>query len=162
MCIRDRILWDRLFGSFIDEDAAEPCVYGTRSPLRRFNPLWANLQVYADLALDSWRARRWGDKLRVWLKPPGWRPDDVAAGWPKPAFDLAALRRFDPPLTRNAQVAAAALFGVVLVGTSQLLWHAHRLPLAQQAGAAALLVLLLWLIGAITQPRAARHGPATS
>jgi sterol desaturase/sphingolipid hydroxylase (fatty acid hydroxylase superfamily) len=63
------IVWDRLFGTFIEEDAAEPCVYGTRAPLRSFNPLWANLQVYRDLAQDSWRARAWGDKLRVWLKP---------------------------------------------------------------------------------------------
>jgi sterol desaturase/sphingolipid hydroxylase (fatty acid hydroxylase superfamily) len=156
------IVWDRLFGSFIEEDAGEPCVYGTRSPLRSFNPLWANLQVYADLVQDSWRARAWGDKLRVWFKPPGWRPADVAARWPKPAFDLAAVQRFDPPLSRAAQVAAAALFGVVLLGTSQLLWNAHRLPLAQQAGGAALLVLLLWLIGVITQPRAAGHGLATS
>ena len=29
------------------------CVYGTRAPLRSWNPLWANLQVYADLARDA-------------------------------------------------------------------------------------------------------------
>ena len=65
------VLWDRLFGTFQDEDARQPCVYGTRSPLRSWNPLWANLQVYSDLALDSGRARSWADKLRVWFKPPG-------------------------------------------------------------------------------------------
>ena len=35
------IVWDRLFGTFEEEDDAEPCVYGTRSPLRSWNPLWA-------------------------------------------------------------------------------------------------------------------------
>ena len=51
------IVWDRLFGTFAEEDDAEPCVYGTRAPLRSWNPVWANLQVYRDLWLDSWRAR---------------------------------------------------------------------------------------------------------
>jgi sterol desaturase/sphingolipid hydroxylase (fatty acid hydroxylase superfamily) len=60
------IVWDRLFGSFEEEDASEPCVYGTRSPLRSWNPIVANLQVYRELVLDSWRAGSWTDKLRVW------------------------------------------------------------------------------------------------
>ncbi|MBK7516529.1 MAG: sterol desaturase family protein [Betaproteobacteria bacterium] len=151
------IVWDRLFGSFVEEDDAEPCVYGTRSPLRSWNPVWANLQVYRDLVLDSWRARSWADKLRVWLKPPGWRPADVAARWPKPAFDIAAVRRYDPPVSPAASVAAAALFLAVLGGTSAFLWLAHELSLAQQAAAVLALVAALWLIGALTQPRR-EHG----
>ena len=151
------IVWDRLFGSFVEEDDAEPCVYGTRSPLRSWNPVWANLQVYRDLALDSWRARSWADKLRVWLMPPGWRPADVAARWPKPAFDIAAVRRYDPPVSPAASVAAAALFLAVLGGTSAFLWLAHELSLAQQAAVVLALVAALWLIGALMQPRR-EHG----
>ena len=86
------MLWDHLFGTFEPEDPKEPCVYGTRSPLRSWDPLWANGEVYWALLKDSWRTRAWADKLRVWLKPPGWRPADVAAGWPKPAFELAQDR----------------------------------------------------------------------
>jgi sterol desaturase/sphingolipid hydroxylase (fatty acid hydroxylase superfamily) len=153
------VVWDRLFGTFVEEDDAEPCVYGTRSPLRSWNPLWANLQVYRDLVLDSWRARSWADKLRVWLKPPGWRPADVAARWPRPAFDIAAVQRFDPPVSPAASVAAAVLFLAVLGGTSAFLWVAHELSLAQQAAAVLALVAALWLIGALTQPRR-EHGKA--
>ena len=128
-------------------------MYGTRAPLRSFDPVWANLQVYKDLVLDSWRARSWADKLRVWVAPPGWRPADVAARWPKPAFDLAAMRRFDPPAPRGALWMAALLFGAVLGLTSAFLWFAHTLTLPQQAGGAAGIVALLWLIGRLTQPR---------
>ena len=154
------IVWDRLFGTFVEEDDAEPCVYGTRSPLRSWNPLWANLQVYRDLALDAWRARSWADKLRVWLAPPGWRPADVAARWPKPAFDITAVQRYDPPLGAGAAAAATVLFLVVLGGTSAFLWHAHRMTTVQQAAAMAALVAALWLIGALTQPR--RSGAAST
>ena len=154
------IVWDRLFGSFKEEDDTEPCVYGTRSPLRSWNPLWANLQVYKDLVLDAWRTQSWADKLRVWIKPPGWRPADVAARWPKPAFDAKALRVYDPAISRGAAWAAALLFLAVLNVTSAFLWFAHRLSLSEQLLGAAAIVLLLGLIGALTQPR--RAAPATA
>jgi sterol desaturase/sphingolipid hydroxylase (fatty acid hydroxylase superfamily) len=155
------IVWDRLFGTFEDEDDAEPCVYGTRAPLRSWNPIRANLQIYRELALDSLRARAWGDKLRVWLKPPGWRPADVAARWPKPAFDIRSVQRFDPPLPRAAGWAAAGLFALAVAGLSALLWHAHLLGWAEKLAGGVALVALLWLIGAITQPRAAVAQPSS-
>jgi len=149
------IVWDRLFGTFIEEDDTEACVYGTRSPLRSWNPLWANLQVYRELALDSWRAASWGDKLRVWLKPPGWRPADVAARWPKPAFDIRAVQRFDPPLPSRAALAASALFVLLLAATALLLWHAHLLSGTLMWGGAAAIVAGLWGVGALCTPRPA-------
>jgi sterol desaturase/sphingolipid hydroxylase (fatty acid hydroxylase superfamily) len=145
------ILWDRLFGTYATEDDAEPIVYGTRAPLRSFNPLWANLQVYAGLLADSWRARSWADKLRVWLKPPGWRPADVARRWPKPAFEIGAVQRHDPPLPRGRALLAATLFGAVLCATSAFLWQAHRLSTGQQLAGTAAVVLMLWLIGRVTR-----------
>jgi sterol desaturase/sphingolipid hydroxylase (fatty acid hydroxylase superfamily) len=156
------IVWDRLFGTFVEENDADPVVYGTRAPLRSFNPLWANLQVYRELALDSWRTRSWADKLRVWLAPPGWRPADVAARWPKPAFDIATVQRFDPPLAPRAAVLAVALFVATLAGLGLFLWYVHRLSLGEQLAGSVALVAALWAIGALTQPRgAAQPGPDT-
>ncbi len=145
------IVWDRLFGSFEPEDDAEPCVYGTRGPLRSWNPLWANLHNYVDLAQDSWRARSWADKWRVWFKHPGWRPADVAQRWPKPAFDLARVERFDPPMTRGAQWLAVALFLAVLGATTLFLWFAHRLTLIEQATAAVAIFAALWGVGRVCE-----------
>jgi len=156
------IVWDRLFGTFEPEHDAEPCVYGTRSPLRSWNPVLANLQVYAELAKDSWRAAALADKLRVWFKPPGWRPADVAARWPKPAFDIAALQRFDPPLARGAAWLATLLFGALLAATAALLWQAHRLDTAALALGAALVVGGLCAVAAICTPRTAPQAAATA
>ena len=148
------IVWDRLFGSFAPEDDDQPCVYGTRGPLRSWNPLRANLQYYAELAQDSWRATAWADKLRVWFKHPGWRPADVAARWPKAAFDISTVQRFDPPLRPGTGVLALVLFGVLLTGTALLLWNAHRLDTLQLAAGAATIVAGLWGVGALCSPRA--------
>ena len=43
------ILWDRLFGTYQEEDDNEPVVFGVTTPLASWNPLWANLQFYSQL-----------------------------------------------------------------------------------------------------------------
>jgi sterol desaturase/sphingolipid hydroxylase (fatty acid hydroxylase superfamily) len=150
------IVWDRLFGTYCEEADDEPCVYGTRAPLRSWNPLWANVQVYRALWLDSWRTRRWADKLRVWFKPPGWRPADVAAQWPSPSFDLRQVQRFDPPLAGRRARLAAALFLLALTGAVMFLWRVHQLGLGPRLAAASVIVLLLCAMGWLShRPQAA-------
>ena len=141
------IVWDRLFGTYREEDLAERCIYGTRSPLRSWNPVRANLQVYADLARDSARAHRWRDKLRVWFAPPGWRPADVAAAWPKARFAIDAVERFDPPLAPTRGVLALALFAALLGATTWLLWNAHAMAFAEKAVFAIAIVAALCAVG---------------
>jgi sterol desaturase/sphingolipid hydroxylase (fatty acid hydroxylase superfamily) len=144
------LVWDRLFGSHRPEDDAEPCVYGSRSPLRSWDPLWANLQVYADLWQDSRHTRRWADKWRVWWAPPGWRPADVSARFPRPTFDLQRVQRHDPPLPWRAGAVAATLFVALLGATSAFLWHAHHMAWWQQVVGAVFITGGLWCVGRLT------------
>jgi alkylglycerol monooxygenase len=144
------IIWDRLFGSFKEEVA--PCVYGTRSPLNSWNPLWANFEVYAALWHDAWHARSWLDKLRVFFKPPGWRPADVAAKFPKPAFDIAQMRKYEPPASKRAQWLAFALFMLLLNVVSVFLWFTPTLSTAQNLAAVIAMLIVLWLIGRLLEP----------
>ena len=145
------ILWDRLFGTFREEDG--PCVYGTRGPLNSWDPLWANAEVYWTLLQDSWRARNWADKLWVWLKPPGWRPADVALNYPKPAFELSRVRVFDPVVSHAAGGFAAAQFLLLLSGVSAVLWFADVMALSSSAVWSLALVAGYWVVGALLQGR---------
>ena len=137
------IVWDRMFGTFVEEDDADPPVYGTRAPLRSWNPLWANAEVYWAAAKDLWHARRWRDKLLVWLKPPGWRPADVAARFPKPAFDIHR-ERFDPPMSRPLTVYCLLQFALLLGMATQFL------DLSARAGLPTLLAYAAYLVGSLT------------
>ncbi len=115
------ILWDRLFGTFQQEDDAEPPVFGVTRPLASWNPLWANLQFYVQLAADARHAGSYRDKLRIWFMPTGWRPADVAAKYPMAKHDLARFRKFDVPLQLRQQVYIALQFAVyVALGSYQL------------------------------------------
>jgi len=146
------VLWDRLFGSFQEE--AEPCVYGTRSPLNSWDPLWANAEVYAALWTASSRAQHWGDKIRVWFKPPGWQSEAMALTDPRAPFDLASVRRFEAPLTKLQQRFALFQFFFSLCAVSAYLWHFDAMPWQAAWGFAAGLTVLIWLQGRYLQQRA--------
>jgi sterol desaturase/sphingolipid hydroxylase (fatty acid hydroxylase superfamily) len=110
------ILWDRLFGTFQEEREEEPVIFGIRGPLHSWNPVRALTHIYVDMALDSWRATSWRDKLRVWVARTGWRPADVAARYPREKPDLSRFRKFDPVVPRVVSVYAFfQLVAVVLL-----------------------------------------------
>ena len=115
------IVWDRLFGTFQEEDDAEPVIFGVTTPLQSWNPLWANWQFYGQLLADAQRTERWRDKLRIWFMPTGWRPADVAAKYPINKPDLSRFVKFEVPLARRQQVYIAAQFAVYLALGSYLL-----------------------------------------
>jgi sterol desaturase/sphingolipid hydroxylase (fatty acid hydroxylase superfamily) len=122
------IIWDRLFGTFQEEDEREPVIFGVTTPLASWNPLWANLQFYAQLWADARRAGRWRDKLRIWFMPTGWRPADVAASYPLNKPDLRLFRKFEVPLERRQQGYVAVQFGVYIALGSYLMNFEDSLP----------------------------------
>ncbi len=149
------ILWDRLFGTFQEERAEEPVRYGTRAPLRSWNPLWANLDTYIELAKDSWHARRWRDKARVWIARPGWRPADVAERFPKPAFRIEDWQRFDPPVSASIKIYCGLQFVLVVALGTAFLASVDLQRLGTAVGQALALLLSLWSIGQMLE--AGRH-----
>jgi len=143
------ILWDRLFGTFQEE--TEPCVYGTRGALNSWDPLWANLEVYAYLARESWHAASWGDKLRVWFKPPGWQSPAMAQARPKPAFTLSAVTTFNPPMSAPQQWFAALQFMLALGAVLLFLWNLDGMRPVDAAIWCAAIASGLWATGRFMQ-----------
>ena len=53
-----------------------------RRPAQTWNPYIINFKHWWNLAKDVWRTQSWRDKFRIWFKPTGWRPNDVAIQFP--------------------------------------------------------------------------------
>ena len=98
------ILWDRMFGTFIDEREDLKPIYGTSKPLNSWNPLWANLEVWSEMIKDTWRTRRWRDKIALWFSKPKWRPADVSEKYPIKKNDLTQFRKFDTKTSLFAKI----------------------------------------------------------
>ncbi|MES2104937.1 MAG: sterol desaturase family protein [Pseudomonadota bacterium] len=146
------VVWDRLFGTFAEEK--EPCIYGTRTPLRSWDPVWAIVAEYWTLLQLSWQTRRWQDKLLVWFKPPGWRPADILAHSPAAAFDLEqASRIYNPPLMRKAAYVAIAQFVFLMTASAAYLWYAEDFSYAGSLLLSGTIVAGFWALGAYLQGR---------
>lgn len=69
------IIWDRLFGTFQEEDDKEPVKYGITTNIHTYNPFKIAGHEYINLYHDVKRAKSWKDKLRYIFMPPGWSHD---------------------------------------------------------------------------------------
>ncbi len=141
------IVFDRWFGTFQVEE--EEPVYGITKPLKSWNPLWANVHVFVQIARDAWRAERWRDKLRIVFGRPGWRP--AALGEPERPREVSAAtyEKYDPPVPAPLAWYALAQFVVALVAAFLLLQRADALPLWQSAAAAFFIAVALAGVGGI-------------
>jgi sterol desaturase/sphingolipid hydroxylase (fatty acid hydroxylase superfamily) len=68
------IVFDRLFGTFIEQRAGTPCRYGLVKPLVSYNPGFIALHEWVAMARDIWRARTWRDRFGYAFGPPRWSP----------------------------------------------------------------------------------------
>ena len=69
------IIWDRLFGTFIEEDAREKPRYGIVKNLGTFNPLVISFHEWIGIAKDLFKSRSLKEVLGYTFGPPGWSPD---------------------------------------------------------------------------------------
>lgn len=69
------IIWDRLFGTFQEEDEKEPVKYGITTNIHTYNPFKIASHEYINLYHDVKRAKTFKDKLRYIFMPPGWSHD---------------------------------------------------------------------------------------
>jgi alkylglycerol monooxygenase len=146
------IVWDRLFGTF--EPESEPVVYGVVTPIRSFNPIWANFEHFVTIARLAARTARWRDKLRLWVASPAWRPADLGGPKDAPEVSPTSFVKYDPRPPRLLIGYVAAWFAIVSAAITPLMPLAPTMPKVSLALIAALLLCTLfvgaWALGAFT------------
>jgi len=98
------IIWDKMFGTFQEEQDHIPPVYGITRPAATWNPVKINFQHMYLLIRDAWRTKNWNDKLRIWFMPTGWRPADVAEKYPVYKIqDVYNFKKYNPESSKSLQ-----------------------------------------------------------
>ena len=124
------IIWDRMFGTFVEEQSEEeyePIRYGTLKPLRSWNPVWANFQIYQSLWADAWATRSWKEKLTLWFRKTGYRPADVATPMKFP--DIHGYENYNPEVKSSLQWYSGIQFALLIIATTSLMAIYHLTPL---------------------------------
>ena len=78
------IIWDRIFGTFQAEEEAP--TYGITTPLKSWNPAWANIEYYVMLVKKA-KPYSFTDKLKLIFAKPGWQPNAFGGQLAIPAVD---------------------------------------------------------------------------
>ncbi|CAN5670558.1 sterol desaturase family protein [soil metagenome] len=73
------IVFDRLFGTFVDERADVKIRYGLTTPITTHNPLRIAMHEWLAMGRDLWAARGWRARIDVVFGPPGGRSPSVAS-----------------------------------------------------------------------------------
>ena len=111
------ILWDRMFGTYIEEKENIKPVYGTVKALESWNPIWANIEVFYNMFLDSVRTKKWSDKIKVWYAPTYWRPDDVAKEYPSKPIDLKT--KYNPKISTTSKIyVVVQMIGIMFISNA--------------------------------------------
>ena len=141
------IVWDRLFGTFRAEE--EEPVYGIAQPLASWNPVWANLHYWVDLFRTAGRTSRWGDRIRVFLKPPGWRPEELGGFSPAPEVDRRTYRKYDAPAPGGLKLYVLLQFVLLNVATTAFLFQQQRVSWPIRLAAALAIVTSVASLGGL-------------
>ena len=99
------IFWDKWFGTYQEELADKPPVYGITRPVQTWNPIKINFMHLGLLIKDAWLTKSWNDKFRIWMMPTGWRPADVAEKYPVHKInDVYNMQKFDTKASTSLHV----------------------------------------------------------
>ena len=107
------IIWDRMFGTHKIEDENEACIYGIRSTLNTFNPVWANLHVYVKIVKEMWLSTSWKDKLYAPFARTSWTPASFPSATKKDNFNAETFKKYDPVISPKYK--AYALFQYLFI-----------------------------------------------
>jgi sterol desaturase/sphingolipid hydroxylase (fatty acid hydroxylase superfamily) len=104
------IIWDRIFGTYIPERGDLKPIYGTVKPLRSWNPIWSNLEIYHQMIRDTIHTKTLKNKIKVWFSSTRWRPEDVYEKFPHVTNDLEDFEKYDPDANRTTKFFTSVQF----------------------------------------------------
>ncbi len=78
------IIWDRLFGTFEEEDENDKPVYGLTTNVNSYNLIRVAFFEFDLIRADWHKTNSWRTRLKMLFKPPGWKPKELHPQSPAP------------------------------------------------------------------------------
>ena len=145
------IWWDMLFGTYQPEEEAP--TYGITTPVKSWNPVWANFSHLYLLWQEMKRIPRLSDKIRYIFYKPGWLPKELGGYRPAPEVDKAHYQKYDTPTPRPMQAYVLAQYAILLALTSWFLFTQSSLSMPLKVAIAILIGYASVTIGGLLEYR---------
>ncbi len=145
------IIWDRIFGTFQAEE--EEVVYGITTPLKSWNPMWANLHYYVDMFKLAKSFGKWSDRFKLIFARPGWKPAEKGGYQSTPPLEKQDLIPYNVTNSKAFVAYVVAQFSLMMLGLVQLMIHFQELNWFYKIGFLTVIVVTGMICGAILENR---------
>lgn len=145
------IIWDRLFGTFQKEE--EEVYYGITKPLASWNPIWANLHYWDDLINTAKQSPKLTDKIKVFLKPPGWFPAHLGGFQNAPEINSITYKKYDPVYQSKLTGYVLVQFIVALSAGSAILFSYPKMQATPLVAGTLFTIFTLITCGALLEQK---------
>lgn len=144
------IVWDKLFGTF--ETEKEAPIYGITTPLRSWNPFWANIHYYIELWQQSRHISRLRDRLYLWFAPPGWQPIQNG-GYQAPPYIAPDRHKYDTQTPPMLNLYVLAQFLLIIMGLMAFMYYFPSISTFYKIAFLVIILLSMQICGAIFENR---------
>lgn len=138
------IIWDRIFNTYCETD--EELKFGTTKPVKSWNPLWINLEVFYALILDVIYTPGFFNKLKVLSNRTGERSEAARAKVPDVKFDFDQHAQYIVKNIPMVNIYAVFNFTISIIG-----FFTYFVYLGQISQLQSLLYLGLFMISAVSR-----------
>ncbi|XP_076227033.1 alkylglycerol monooxygenase isoform X2 [Nomia melanderi] len=114
------IIWDKLFGTFMEEKEKDEIIYGLVVSPQSFNPLYLQVFYTVQLVQKSLRMQSLTDKLAVFWKGPSWFPGGPRLGLDEYKINVTSRVKYDTTVPNWQNLYTIVHFCLILYGHFQL------------------------------------------
>lgn len=143
------IIWDKLFGTFQEELAEEPPVYGLTRPLKTYSFLWQHFHFFIELVLAVRGMPTFASKLRLLLA----KPEKLYPGTRDEAERLFRIRQQPGPAGRTLNRYVLTQIAVLLVSLTAFIVFEYWISIPVKAILSLAIVLTLVNCGAVMEQK---------
>ncbi|HLP51013.1 MAG TPA: sterol desaturase family protein [Chitinophagales bacterium] len=142
------MIWDRMFGTFVEEKDDKQIYYGITTQLKSWNPVWANTQYFVEMA-QKMRSMKWVDKFRMIFAAPGWLPDYMGGKQPIPDPAKTHVVKYNADTNIYFKIYVVLQYFVMLGGAVLYMIHFKEISLFYKVVFFLLILLTMLISGAI-------------
>jgi alkylglycerol monooxygenase len=146
------MIWDRMFGTFKEEETGDVITYGITTPLKSWNPAWANTHYYIEMFQKA-RNMRWKDKLKMIIAKPGWQPDYLGGSIEVKEVDAKTYQKYDADTNKWFKIYAVLQYFLLLSGSLLYSVHYKEISLFYKVVFFLLILTTMLITGAIFENR---------
>jgi len=144
------IIWDKLFGTFCEEDKNVDIVYGLTEPLGSYSFLWQHFHFVIELYHGVCQRKGWKNKLRLFVESPKSLEPGIRAGAER-FFRIKKYDRQTPPKLNRYVVWQIAITLIILF---LFILFSYNIPVLYHWAISALILITLVNCGAILEQKA--------